>query len=71
MNWNFGLQPRIVGNTLEVRQVGTKGTRLPRFVEGNPAVYQPGATAADAERLRIYAGCPADGAPVRSGTWVW
>lgn len=67
MNWNFGLQPRIAGNTLEVRYVGTKGTRLPRFVEGNPAVYQPGATAADAERRRIYAACPADGGPCTFG----
>lgn len=67
MNWNFGLQPRIGANWFDLRYVGTKGTRLPRFVEGNPAVYRPGATAADAERRRIYAGCPADGGPCTFG----
>jgi len=61
INWNFGIQRRLAGNLLEVRYVGTKGTRLPRFVEGNPAVYQPGATAANADRRRIFAGCPPEG----------
>lgn len=67
MNWNFGIQRRLGGNVLEARYVGTKGTRLPRFVEGNPAVYQPGATAANADRRRIYAGCPAEGGPCTFG----
>ena len=26
----------------EVGYVGTKGTKLPRFIEGNPAIYVPG-----------------------------
>ncbi|MFZ5928725.1 MAG: carboxypeptidase regulatory-like domain-containing protein [Acidobacteriota bacterium] len=67
MNWNFGIQRRLGGNVVEARYVGTKGTRLPRFAEGNPAVYQPGATAANADRRRIYADCPAGGGPCSFG----
>ena len=37
------------------------GTKLPRNVEANPAVYGPGATAQNADRRRLYANCPADG----------
>ena len=46
---------------VEVRYVGAKGSRLPRNVEANPAVYGPGATAQNADRRRVYANCPADG----------
>jgi hypothetical protein len=59
-DWNFAIQRTLGSQVLEVRYVGTKGTRLPRFVEGDPAVYAPGATAANANRRRIYAGCPVD-----------
>src|SRR4029077_13182491 len=38
-----------------------KGTRLPRYIEANPAVWGPGATAQNADRRRIYANCPAEG----------
>ena len=63
-NWNFSIQ-RALGkdNVLEVRYVGTKGTRLPRNIEANPAVWGPGATLQNAERRRIYGQCPADGSP--------
>lgn len=61
-NWNFSIQ-RSLGPQylLEVRYVGSKGTRLPRNIEANPAVYLPGATAQNADRRRVYANCPAGG----------
>jgi hypothetical protein len=59
-NWNFALQRALPRNfLLEARYAGTKGTRLPRNIEANPAVYGPGATAQNADRRRIYANCPA------------
>ncbi len=61
-NWNLSLQ-RALGTdfVIEARYIGTKGTRLPRNIEANPAVWGPGATAQNADRRRIYANCPADG----------
>jgi hypothetical protein len=47
--------------SLEVRYVGTKGTRLPRFIEANPSVYRPGDTASNVDARRIYAGCDSAG----------
>ena len=68
-NWNFSIQRGIGrGFVLEGRYVGTKGTRLPRTVERNPSVYVPGATSGNADRRRIHAGCPADGAACRLAT---
>ena len=43
-----------------------RARHLPRNVEANPAVCGPGATAQNADRRRIYANCPADGAPATS-----
>jgi len=42
-------RPAIVGKDflLEIGYVGTKGTKLPRFVEGNPAQFIPGESTAD------------------------
>lgn len=61
-DWNLSIQRSILKDyVLEIRYVGTKGTRLPRTVEGNPSVYGPGATSGNADRRRIHAGCPADG----------
>ncbi|HKD08916.1 MAG TPA: hypothetical protein VKB79_23640, partial [Bryobacteraceae bacterium] len=57
-NWNLTVQHSLGGDyLLDVRYVGNKGTRLPRFIEANPAVYGPGATADNADQRRIYAGC--------------
>lgn len=61
-NWNLSLQRSLGKNyVVEGRYVGSKGTRLPRNIEANPAVWGPGATAQNADRRRIYANCPADG----------
>jgi hypothetical protein len=66
-DWNLAIEQRIGGQTLTLSYVGTKGTRLPRFVEGNPAVYSPGATAQNADRRRIYAGCTTPTGPCAVG----
>jgi hypothetical protein len=65
--WNLVLQQSAGPYVAEARYVGTKGTRLPRFVEGNPAVWEAGATAANADRRRIYSGVASPGSPVRLG----
>jgi outer membrane receptor protein involved in Fe transport len=64
-NWNLSVQRQLGQKYLvEVRYVGTKGTRLPRFIEGNPSVYIPEPNAANnIDRRRIYANCPAGGGP--------
>ena len=56
-NWNFSVQRSFGEYLLDVRYVGNKGTRLPRMIEANPAVYGPGATAENADERRQYAGC--------------
>jgi hypothetical protein len=67
-NWNLSLQHEVVRDYLvEVRYVGSKGTHLPRNIEGNPAVFGPGATAANAERRRMYGNCPPDGSACAIG----
>ena len=57
-NWNLSVQ-RALGNSylLDLRYIGNKGTRLPRIIEANPAVYGPGATSDNADQRRLYAGC--------------
>jgi hypothetical protein len=58
-NWNLSIQRLFAQNYLfEIRYVGTKGTRLPRFIEANPAIYNPnGPNNPSIDRRRIYAGC--------------
>ncbi len=42
----------------EVGYVGTTGVKLPRFIEGNPAVYIPGQSTEDnVNQRRLYSGC--------------
>lgn len=62
--WNTSLE-RLLGSqwTVEARYVGTKGTRLPRYVEANPAIPGPGATGQNADARRIHANCPPSPAP--------
>ncbi len=65
-DWDLDLQ-RSLGSDLllEIGYVGTKGTKLPRFVEANPAIYIPGfdssgnpiSTSSNADYRRIHSGC--------------
>ena len=56
-DWNFTVDQNLHGQVLSVGYIGTKGTRLPRLIEGNPAIYQPGSTLANSGRRRVYSGC--------------
>jgi Carboxypeptidase regulatory-like domain/TonB dependent receptor len=68
-DWDLNIQ-RSFGSDLlfEIGYVGTKGTKLPRFVEGNPAIYIPGvdssgdpiSTSDNADRRREFSGCTLD-----------
>ncbi len=58
-DWNLNIQ-RAFGTDwlLEIGYIGTKGTKLPRFIEANPAVYIPGqSTQNNADQRRLYSGC--------------
>jgi hypothetical protein len=61
-NWNFSIE-RTLGKSylLDVRYVGTKGTYLPRFIEGNPTIYGPGVNARNENQRREYTTCNAAG----------
>ena len=71
-DWDLNVQ-RSLGSDLllEVGYVGTKGTKLPRFIEGNPAVYvpglnssgQPNSTSGNADQRRLYSGCTLNDPP--------
>jgi hypothetical protein len=65
-DWDLNVQRSLNKNLLfEVGYVGTKGTKLPRFIEANPAVYIPGldssgnpiSTTSNADQRRLYSGC--------------
>jgi hypothetical protein len=58
-DWNLNIERSLRSNWLfEIGYIGTKGTKLPRFVEGNPAVFVPGATSPNnADQRRLYSGC--------------
>ncbi len=65
-DWDLNIQRSLNKNLLlEVGYVGTKGTKLPRFIEGNPAIYIPGvdgsgnpiSTTDNADQRRIHSGC--------------
>jgi len=68
-DWDLNVQ-RSFGSDLlfELGYVGTKGTKLPRFIEANPAIYIPGvdgsgdpiSTSSNADRRRKYSGCTLD-----------
>jgi len=66
-DWDLNVQ-RSLGRDmlLEVGYVGTKGTKLPRFIEANPTVYIPGidqntglpfSTTDNVDQRRIHSGC--------------
>ena len=64
-DWDLNLQQSFGSNYLfEIGYVGTKGTRLPRFIEANPAVFVPGyvdgqpiSNSGNADQRRLYSGC--------------
>ncbi len=56
-DWDLAIDQDLHGQVLSLGYIGAKGTRLPRLIEGNPAIYQPGATLANSGRRRIYSGC--------------
>ena len=64
-DWNLNIQRSFANDWLfEVGYVGTKGTKLPRFIEGNPAVFVPGETGGvpnstedNVNNRRPYSGC--------------
>ena len=58
-DWDLNVQKSLPSDMLlEVGYVGTKGTKLPRFIEGNPAIYIPGvSTPGNADQRRLYSGC--------------
>jgi hypothetical protein len=64
-DWDINLQQSFGSDFLfEVGYVGTKGTRLPRFIEANPAVFVPGyvdgqpiSNSSNADQRRLYSGC--------------
>jgi hypothetical protein len=67
-DWNLTVQ-RAFANSwlLEVGYVGTKGTKLPRFIEANPAIFVPGtcggqpcSTESNVDQRRPYSGCTLD-----------
>jgi len=58
-DWNLSIQKSLSSDLLfEIGYVGTKGTKLPRFIEGNPAVFVPGQSSEDnVDQRRIHSGC--------------
>lgn len=62
-DWNLNIERALGSNwLLEVGYIGTKGTKLPRFIEANPAVYIPGeSTQNNADQRRLYSGCTVTG----------
>jgi len=71
-DWDLNLQHSFGPDLLfEIGYVGTKGTHLPRFIEGNPAVFVPGldgngkpiSTPNNADQRRLYSGCTLNDPP--------
>jgi predicted heme/steroid binding protein len=64
-DWDLNFQQAFGADVLfELGYVGTKGTRLPRFIEANPAVFVPGyvdgqpiSNSSNADQRRLYSGC--------------
>lgn len=64
-DWDLNLQRSFGSDWLfEIGYVSTKGTRLPRFIEANPAVFVPGyvggqpiSNSSNVDQRRLYSGC--------------
>jgi hypothetical protein len=67
-DWNLSIDRSIGGQILSIAYIGAKGTRLPRLIEANPAIYQPGATLANSGRRRLYSGCTLTTGTCKLGT---
>lgn len=67
-DWNLTIDQTLGKQTLSIGYIGAKGTRLPRLVEGNPAIYQPGATLQNSGRRRLYSGCTLTSGVCQLGT---
>ncbi len=67
-DWNLTIDQSLGGQVLSLGYIGAKGTRLPRLVEANPAIYQPGATLANSGRRRLYSGCTLTTGTCKLGT---
>jgi Carboxypeptidase regulatory-like domain/TonB dependent receptor len=65
-DWNLNVE-RALGKDwlLQAGFIGTKGTKLPRFIEANPTVYDPNLSPADnltySDQRRLYSGCTVTG----------
>jgi hypothetical protein len=64
-DWNLNIEHAFGKDWLfQIGYIGTKGTKLPRFIEANPAVYVPGpgnSTQDNADERRLYSGCTLTG----------
>ena len=65
-DWNVNLEHAFGSDwLLEVGYIGTKGTKLPRFIEANPTVYDPNLSPTDnanfSDQRRLYSGCTVTG----------
>jgi hypothetical protein len=61
-DWNLNIEQSLGADwLLQAGYVGTKGTRLPRFIEANPTVYDPNLSPSDnmnfSDQRRLYSGC--------------
>jgi hypothetical protein len=58
-DWDLNIQRSFGKDFLfEIGYIGTKGTKLPRFIEGNPAIYVPGQSSTqNVDQRRLYSGC--------------
>jgi hypothetical protein len=61
-DWNLNIEHALGSDwLLQVGYIGTKGTKLPRFIEANPTVYDPSLSYQEnlnfSDQRRLYSGC--------------
>ena len=61
-DWNLNMEHAFGSDwLLQIGYIGTKGTKLPRFIEANPTVYDPDLSYADnlqfSDQRRLFSGC--------------
>ncbi|MGA8273017.1 MAG: TonB-dependent receptor, partial [Candidatus Sulfotelmatobacter sp.] len=58
-DWNLNIQKSFGSDWLaQIGYVGTNGTKLPRFIEGNPTVFVPGVVTNDPPDCTVATPCP-------------